>query len=82
MVKAQCFETSEVYSRGFKSQSSAPQTTSRQPTQLSNLPRSVYEYSEVTLREPVVTPQAHISCIAAIYGEIDGEITYNFYINF
>ena len=42
-------------------------TTSQQPTQPSILPRSVNEYSEVILRAQAVMPQAHISCIAAIY---------------
>ena len=50
MVKPQCFELCEVYSRGFESPSSEPLTTSQQSTQLSILPRSVNEYSEVTLR--------------------------------
>ena len=44
--------------------SSKPLTTSQQPTQLSNLPRLVNEYSEVTLTEQAVMPQPHISCIA------------------
>ena len=50
VVKAQCFKSCGVYLRGFESPSSEPQTTSQQPTQRSILPRSVNEYSEVTLR--------------------------------
>ena len=44
-----------------------PLTTSQQSTQLSILPSSVSEYSEVTLRAQAVMLQAHISCMAAIY---------------
>ena len=41
------------------------QATSQQPIQLSILPRSVNECSEVTLRAQAVVLQAHISCVAA-----------------
>ena len=67
VVKTQCFESCEFYSRGFESLSSEPLTTSQQSTQLSILPRLVNEYSEVTLRAQAVMPQAHISFIAATY---------------
>ena len=40
-------------------------TTSQQPTQLSIPPRSINEYSKVTLRARALIPQAYISCIAA-----------------
>ena len=67
VVKAQCFESCGVYSRGFESPSSGPLTTSQHPTQLSILPRSLNEFSEVILRAQAVMQQAHISCIAATY---------------
>ena len=67
VVKVQCFESCEVYSRGFESPLLEPLTTSQQPTQLPILPRSVHEYSEVILRAQAVMPQAHISSIAATY---------------
>ena len=44
---------------------SEPLTTSRQPAQLSILPKSVNGYSEVTLRGQAVLMQAHVGCIAA-----------------
>ena len=50
MAKAQCFEPSGFYSRGFESSRPNHFITSQQSTLLSILPRSVNEYSEVTLR--------------------------------
>ena len=50
MVKTQCCEPCEVFCPRFEPHRRNHFTTSPQSTQLSILPRSVNEYSEVTLR--------------------------------
>ena len=50
MVKTQCCEPCEVFYPWFEPHRRKHFTTSQQSTQLSILPRSVNEYSEVTLR--------------------------------
>ena len=50
VVKTQCYETCEVFCPWFEPHRRNNFTTSQQSTQLSILPRSVIEYSEVALR--------------------------------
>ena len=62
--KEQCFQSCGVYPRGLES-CHWQQTISKQLTQLSVLPRSVNEYSEVTLRAQAIVPKTNISCLDA-----------------